>query len=564
MKIGIISINMYSKGLNFACPLHTYAFQQFLLKNQIESTILDYKPVYYDNFNLRHPSDYYAERYQTLSARIPQNEEEQQYLKEKTDYFASQKEAWLPLYSEREVRYDKFQHFIEQHYIKTDLCYDSGLLEVLDPDFDCYICATDVIWKNQPDVGYDRGFFLGSRCMENKWKLAYSASRGVYFANNAEEDLLFFHYLEDFDFISVREKSLQEYIRKNTGRACPIVLDPVLLHESSFYDSILTKPQEEHYLLLYYVMEKAAVTIEQAVNYARLHHLKIIEITDVPVKHGRLQKYTDVEHIFRFDIGIEEWLGYLKYADCVFTNSFHACCFSLLFERNLFVGFRQGDKVKNIMETFNLTNRIVTANSCFTDDSIPDIPYDTVRQLLKQKRAESSELLLRAIRSCENSRRPKKDYDSYKQTLQYPIYYNCKYKNLPFTWNYDESAGTVRHFTSGTYEYQSSEILYRNNGSSHFLKNAFHLKNHEFTGWHIRLLIDNHWFWYTENGTLVLREDYNTSRDGALCTFSDEALIPYIPVNRIKLVVAEAVWKKALHARILDKLTKITRKLFTA
>ena len=185
MKIGIISINMYSKGLNFACPLHTYAFQQFLLKNQIESTILDYKPVYYDNFNLRHPSDYYAERYQTLSARIPQNEEEQQYLKEKTDYFASQKEAWLPLYSEREVRYDKFQHFIEQHYIKTDLCYDSGLLEVLDPDFDCYICATDVIWKNQPDVGYDRGFFLGSRCMENKWKLAYSASRGVYFANNA-------------------------------------------------------------------------------------------------------------------------------------------------------------------------------------------------------------------------------------------------------------------------------------------------------------------------------------------------------------------------------------------
>ena len=87
MKIGIISINMYSKGLNFACPLHTYAFQQFLLKNQIESTILDYKPVYYDNFNLRHPSDYYAERYQTLSARIPQNEEEQQYLKKHGFHF---------------------------------------------------------------------------------------------------------------------------------------------------------------------------------------------------------------------------------------------------------------------------------------------------------------------------------------------------------------------------------------------------------------------------------------------------------------------------------------------
>ena len=39
MKIGIISINMFSKGLNFACPLHNFAFQQFLLKNKIDNTI---------------------------------------------------------------------------------------------------------------------------------------------------------------------------------------------------------------------------------------------------------------------------------------------------------------------------------------------------------------------------------------------------------------------------------------------------------------------------------------------------------------------------------------------
>lgn len=563
MKIGIISINMYSKGLNFACPLHTYAFQQFLLKNQIESTILDYKPVYYDNFNLRHPADYYAEHYRSLAARTPKNEEDRLYIKERSDYFAQQEEAWTALYAEREIRYEKFQRFIEKHYIKTNICYDSGLLEVLDPGFDCYICATDVIWKNQPNVGYDRGFFLGSRCMENKWKLAYSASRGVYFANSKEEDSMFFHYLEDFDFISVREKSLQDYIQKNTGKSYPVVLDPVLLHEGSFYDSILIKPQEEHYLLLYYVMEKAAVTIEQAVNYARLHHLKIIEITDVPVKGGRLQNYTDIEHVFHFDIGIEEWLGYLKYADCVFTNSFHACCFSLLFEKNLFVGFRQGDKVRNIMETFGLANRIVTKDSCFTDGSIPDIPYNAVRQLLEQKRTESQELLLHAIHTFQNSSRPKKDYDFYKQSLHYPVYYNCKYRNLPFTWNYDETCGTVQHFASGTYEYQSSEMLYQNNGSAHFLKNGFSLKNHTFIGWHIRILIDNRWFWYTEQGTLILREDYNVSRDGALYTFSDEAIIPYIPVNRIKLIVAEAVWKKDLHARILGKLKKTAKNLFT-
>ena len=45
MNIGIISINMYTKGLNFACPLHTFAFQRFLTKNGIASKVIDYKPV---------------------------------------------------------------------------------------------------------------------------------------------------------------------------------------------------------------------------------------------------------------------------------------------------------------------------------------------------------------------------------------------------------------------------------------------------------------------------------------------------------------------------------------
>ena len=40
MKIGIISINMYSKGLNFAYPLHTWAFQQLLFQHGIDNEIM--------------------------------------------------------------------------------------------------------------------------------------------------------------------------------------------------------------------------------------------------------------------------------------------------------------------------------------------------------------------------------------------------------------------------------------------------------------------------------------------------------------------------------------------
>ena len=46
MKIGIISINAHTKVLNFASPLHSYAFQQFLKMHGYDSVIIDYKPNY--------------------------------------------------------------------------------------------------------------------------------------------------------------------------------------------------------------------------------------------------------------------------------------------------------------------------------------------------------------------------------------------------------------------------------------------------------------------------------------------------------------------------------------
>ena len=44
MKVGIISINKYSKHLNFGAALHSYAFQQYLDKQGIDNVIIDYLP----------------------------------------------------------------------------------------------------------------------------------------------------------------------------------------------------------------------------------------------------------------------------------------------------------------------------------------------------------------------------------------------------------------------------------------------------------------------------------------------------------------------------------------
>lgn len=563
MKVGIISINMYSKGLNFACPLHTYAFQQFLLQNNIDATVIDYKPIYYDDFDLRHPADYYAKKCEAYTSKSALSEKELALTNTKLSEHIKKRDAWKKMYRERELRYDKFQHFIDTHYIKTDFCYDSDFIELIDPGFDCYICATDVIWKNQPNLGFDRGFFLASSTMENKWKIAYSASRGVYFANNKEEDSLFFHYLDDIDYISVREASLKSYIEQNTDQPVTQVLDPVLLHDKDFYEEIAVTPPEQDYILLYFVMEKATDTIQQAIRYARAKHLKIVEITDSPYNKYRRELYEaapDVEVIQHYTIGIEEWLGYFLHAKHVFTNSFHACCFCILFQKDFFVGFRHGDKVQNVLETFGLTDRRINMDTDLMKNPPKAIDFNHVYTILKKKRKESSDFLLSAIHAIENKAKPIKDYEAYKKSLKYPVLYNSQKKSKNITWTYSAEQGITQRLASGSVEYTPASADYSNTGNSRFQKNEFQYKHHHFCGWKIRIKIDNRWFWYLENGTLKYKNDYKAINDPPIQIFKDESFIPYIPVNRISTIVAEAVWKEYLPYKVYRKFKTLIKK----
>ena len=161
MKIGIISINAHTKVLNFASPLHSYAFQQFLKMHGYDSVIIDYKPNYYGQYNPRHPLFY------QLSHPMKNKKKQRAALKK-----------WLKLFIPRQIRFDKFQRFIDKYYITTDECYNENTLDTNDLGLDCYICATDVIWKCNKKAGFDRGFFLACDSMKGKYKIAYAASRG--------------------------------------------------------------------------------------------------------------------------------------------------------------------------------------------------------------------------------------------------------------------------------------------------------------------------------------------------------------------------------------------------
>ena len=531
MKIGLISINTRVTSLNFACPLHTYAFQQFLLQNGIESTVIDYKPSYYQkNYDPRHPLFSYIKKgfgnsFSPELLLYNESYEQKGQLKGSVNSRRETVQKWIDLFYEREIRYDKFQEFIDNNYIKTDKCYDWKLLDREDPGFDCYICVTDVIWKNMPNYGFDKGFFLACKSMEGKKKIAYSASRGPFYGWSDEVVREFLGYIEPFDFISVREPSLKEHIESISDKKVEVVLDPVFLQDKEFYHKLAIPPKEKNYVLIYDVMEKATDTIVNAVRFAEARGLKVIQLSDRP-ENAYIPAGT--YHEVKYGLGIEEWLGYIENADYIFTNSFHCCCFSMIFEKEFFAGKRNGDKVTMVLDTFGLNDRRLDSDVDVTTLDFAPIDYEPVHQIWKERKEASAKFILNAIHSVENDFNAEKNAPAPKKEdikIKYRLYYHSgtgaddkvarkNYKNVK---NIIKTPG-------GAWEYRNDALI-ENEAENPLQPNGFSRRGYSFLGWNGRISVGKQTYWYCTDGNFHSASEIFSSYEFSKYLFKDGEVI---------------------------------------
>lgn len=548
MRIGLIGINIYAKFLNFACDLHVLAFQEFLKSEGHRVAILDYKPVHFGNFDMRHPQEYTNRMYQRaleIKATTPEEEKKRRIQIQK---WKTLSEGYESVRTEREIRYDKFQKFASKHLQLTEQKYDSDLLEVLDPGLDCYICVTDVIWQSVEQHKFDRGFLLGSRAFEGKPKIAYAASRGASKDYSEVERDQFLKYLADIDDVSVREEDFKQYIGSMTDKKVATTLDPVMLHNQDFWNRYTSRPAEKKYVLLYYVMEKSTDTIQKAVEYAKANDLILVELSDRPLKNGKVTD-SEVKHIARYDVGMDEWLGYIKYADTVFTNSFHGCCFSVIFEKNFYAGPRNGSKVKNFLETFGLNSRRFDKQTALEEFS-QNTNYSGVRRRWAAER-ERSEAFIRSALTKAQERVNRtllidhSRFDEERRGLEYRVLYHSgkAVQGVSITPEAANQGFIADRVPSGALEGAFDGEIFRNNGTQIMRDNPFKLPTNSLVGWNLRFKVDNRWFWMMEDGTINATGRISPHSGVAKFLVRAGECIPYLPVNNIAIVVLEAQWQ---------------------
>ena len=372
MKIGIVSYNINSELHNYGAALHSWAFQQYLRKQGVDSVIIDYFPKAIEDWNLKFP---------VLHRNRPWS----------LKYFVRDVVNWGGIGLINNYRkWKKIERFFANHSKKTLKKYHQNELlsitEIEGNRFDVFVCESDVIWKIGPNSRFDDVFLLKMPCAEGCIKIAYApslSSKGF----SIEQLAYFKDAVEEFKAISVREKQSADYLSQVLKREIEWVLDPTLLLNEKDYMPIIKAPQERGYLLVYNCMSDDLRMIREAKRLAKLLGKDLIEVSNYNMNRWVFC----FSHKVKTAIGIEEFLGYVKNADFVICNAFHGMCFSVVFKKQFFLFQRDESdfRMQNITDALGLQMRLVSPTIKRIPSEYHEIDYNMVYSRLEEHRKRS-------------------------------------------------------------------------------------------------------------------------------------------------------------------------------
>ena len=309
---------------------------------------------------------------------------------------------WVLRVIYKSIQYPKFRmmgkHFekLRDGAIKTTKVYHSlNELKQDKPIADIYMTGSDQVWGPIGDDAYDPAYFLDFTGPEDIC-VSYAASFGK---TNFTKSILrdFQNQLKKYDALTVREKSAVDIIKKLGIQNVVQVLDPTLLHDSNYWSKMIQDEMPRDYILIYQLHNNAKM-MEYAYNLAKKTGLQLITMSSTA------QHLAHRGSVHVFVPTLSEWLGYIKNARFMITDSFHGTAFAINFNTQFVDILPIGTATRNqsILELTGLQNRVVTD---YQDLSLfeKQIDYNRVNNIIQEKREESRIILERilSIKKCD-------------------------------------------------------------------------------------------------------------------------------------------------------------------
>lgn len=288
--------------------------------------------------------------------------------------------AFVPARSRRNAA---FRSFIEAKIPLTRAYLSAEELLEDPPRSDLAICGSDQVWNPALTGGkLDPAFFLHFATAR---KAAYGVSLGELDVDAHAGELR--RLTCGFSALSVREKSSALKLSGILQRDVDVVLDPTLLLSRNDYAPFESSrpPCPSPYLLVYNV-QNSPLAVSTARSLAKRLHLDIVDISPNPfARIPGAQKL--------IGIGPGEFLGAVKNASFVVTNSFHGTVFSVIYGKPFLSvpHSKRGGRTIELLRTLGLSDRLLHEEVPAVPP--PEIDYARVLAALEQPRSSSAAFL---------------------------------------------------------------------------------------------------------------------------------------------------------------------------
>ena len=245
----------------------------------------------------------------------------------------------------------KVRRFINDYIVLSKKTYTRKTILNNPPCADAYICGSDQIWNFR--LFNDHTYYLDF-CdkIPGVKRISYAASITDYWNEAQIESIK--PLLKRFDTLTLRDRSFVDSVAKISGRKVSFVADPVFLLSRDKWSKIANEEFciNEPYILCYFI-GVPGMAVKAVENLRKKTGYKVIHLN------------VNARDRFQSDVNIRvadplDFVGLIKNATYVCTNSFHCSSFSIIFRKNLlFLKDSRDERVESLKDIFNIPEIIM-------------------------------------------------------------------------------------------------------------------------------------------------------------------------------------------------------------
>jgi len=385
-SIGIITI--HNPQNNYGGALQSFALYEYLRRAGYNVEVIDLlRPNHYDYIK--------SARFQPMRNPISKADYIKGWLLEIMGYRRSF--HWDSTRGLNATAMQRFSAFNNQVKLSDTYNYIPDLYRN-PPKYDVYIAGSDQLWN--PTQCYSlEPYFLTFVKNKNAIKMSYGTSIGITDLSS-DEKTKFRKWLSTFDYISIREAQAKKLLEPLVSKPVERVPDPTFLLEQKLWQKMANEPDNKNYILIF-SLGKRKILLDKAIEIANQWCCKVKIIDQTFPSDVEIPPIVEIVD----DAGPLEFIGLIKDARLVLTDSFHCTVFSLIsatrnFYSYLDISDNRRSRIEDLLEIFRLSDRLIHSM-----EEIPDnetlrsivINHNKVTEIIKKEQSIGSSFLIKAL-----------------------------------------------------------------------------------------------------------------------------------------------------------------------